>query len=119
MASNVNIRSYRVQQVSRKAGRRKLFLSKIKVSPETQKVVAIMIAIALVAGLAITQFFHGQVVNTRASVIQLQSKNAVIANENIRLLATRAQLASKTKVASHAGAKLHLFEPEKGQVHRM
>ncbi len=119
MASNVNIRSYRLQQVSRKVGRRKLLLSKIKISPEAQKVVAIMIAIALVTGLAITQFFHGQVVNTRTRVIQLQSKNAVIGNENIRLLATRAQLASKTKVASHAGAKLHLFEPEKGQVHRM
>jgi hypothetical protein len=78
-----------------------------------------MVAIALVTGLAITQFLHGQVVNTRTKVIQLQSKNAVVGNENIRLLATRAQLASKTKVASHAGAKLHLFEPEKGQVHRM
>ena len=78
-----------------------------------------MVAIALITGLAITQFFHGQVQNTRTSVMQLQGKNAVIGNENMRLLATRAQLASKTKIVSHAGVKLHLFEPGKGQVHRM
>ena len=119
MASNVNIRSYRRQQVSLKAGRRKLFLAKITISTETQKVMAIMVAIALITGLAITQFFHGQVQNTRTSVMQLQGKNAVIGNENMRLLATRAQLASKTKIVLHAGIKLHLFEPEKGQVHRM
>ena len=119
MASNVNIRSYKLQQASLKAGRRKVFLANITISPEVKKVMAIMVVIALVAGLAITQFFHGQIVNTKARVIQLQSKTSVIGNENVRLLATRAQLASKTQIASHAGAKLNLFEPEKGQVHRM
>lgn len=119
MASNVNIRSYRLQQASHKAGRRKLFLSKITVSQESRKVIVVMVALALVMGLALTQFFHGQVANTRTKAMQLQSKNAVIANENMRLLAARAQLASKTKIVAHAGAKLHLFEPEKGQVHRM
>jgi hypothetical protein len=119
MASNVNIRSYKLQQASLKAGRRKVFLSKITLSQGSWKIMAITVAIALVSGLAITQFLHGQFVNTRATVIQLQSKNAAIGNENMRLLATRAQLASKTKIVSHAGAKLHLFEPDKGQVHRM
>jgi len=119
MASNVNIRSYKLQQASLKAGRRKVFLANITISPEVKKVTAIIVAFALVAGLAITQFFHGQVVNTKAMVMLLQSKNSVIGNENVRLLAARAQLASKTQVASHAGAKLNLFEPEKGQVHRM
>jgi uncharacterized protein HemX len=119
MASNVNIRSYRLQQASLKAGRRKVFLSKISISSEAQKVMAIMVAIALITGLAITQFFHGHIVKTKNSVMQLQSKNAVVGNENMRLLATRAQLASKTKIVSLARVKLHLFEPEKGQVHRM
>jgi len=119
MASNVNIRSYRLQQASLKAGRRKLFLSKMALSQEAWKIMAGMVAGALLIGLAITQFFHGQVVSTRATVIQLQSKNAVIGNENMRLLASRAQLASKAKIVSHAGAKLNLFEPEKGQVHRL
>ena len=119
MASNVNIRSYRLQQASLKAGRRKVFLAKISISSETQKVMAIMVAVALITGLSITQFFHGHIVKTKANVMQLQSKNAVVGNENMRLLATRAQLASKTKIVAHAGAKLNLFEPEKGQVHRM
>lgn len=96
-----------------------MLLSKITLSPAVRKVVVIMVATALVMGLAITQFFHGQVVDTRTRVMQLQSKNAVISNENIRLLAARAQLASKTKIVSHAGVRLNLFEPEKGQVHRM
>ena len=80
---------------------------------------AIIAAIAVVLGLATTHFLHGQVLNTKTKVMQLQSSNSAIANENVRLLATRAQLASKNKIVSHAGAKLNLFEPEKGQVHRL
>jgi uncharacterized protein HemX len=119
MASNVTARNYRLRQAPIKAGRRKSSLFNVTVSGEVRRVMAIMVAIALVMGLAITQFFHGRVVDTKASVIQLQSKNAAVSNENIRLLAARAQLTSKAKIVSHAGTKLNLFEPEKGQVHRM
>ncbi len=49
----------------------------------------------------------------------MQARNITVANENIRLLATRAQLASKTHIVSLAERKLNLFEPDKGQVRRM
>lgn len=119
MASNVTLRNYRLQQAPLRAGRRKMSRLNLAISAEIRRVMAIMVAVSLVAGLAITQFFHGQVVDTRARVIELQNKNATIANENVRLLATRAQLTSKTQIVSHAKTKLNLFEPEKGQVHRM
>lgn len=119
MASNVTIRNYRLQQAPLRAGRRKASLFNGTLTGEVRKSMAIMVAIAFVMGLTITQFFHGQVVDTRAKAIQLQGKNRAISNENVRLLATRAQLASKAQIVSHAGVKLNLFEPEKGQVHRM
>jgi len=119
MASNVNIRSCRLRQVPLKVGSRKMNWFALAIPGEIRKVLAVTVVIALMAGMFITQFFHGQVVDTRARVLQLQSKNAAIGNENIRLLATRAQLASKANIVSHAGVKLNLFEPEKGQVHRM
>ena len=50
---------------------------------------------------------------------QLQARNITVANKNIRLLATRAQLASKTHILALAERKLNLFEPDKGQVRRM
>ena len=118
MASNVTLKNYRLQQAPLKARRRKMSFNLI-VSLEERKVLAVMVAIAFVTGLTITQFFHGQLVDTRTRVVQLQGKNSAIANENVRLLAARAQLASKIQVVSHAGTKLNLFEPEKGQVHRM
>ena len=118
MAANV-IRNYRLQQTTLKAGRRKVPLFNLVLSREERNILAIIVAVALVTGLAITQFFHGQVVDTKARALQLQSKNSAISNENVRLLATRAQLASKLHIVSYARAKLNLFEPEKGQVHRM
>lgn len=119
MASHVNVRNYRLQQAPLRTGRKETPSLKALFSMEEQKTIGIVAAVILVLGLTFTQFFHGQIVDSKAKVQQLQSKNSAIANENIRLLATRAQLASKASIVSHAKVKLNLFEPEKGQVHRM
>jgi hypothetical protein len=119
MAIQVNMRTYRPQPVSSKTGRRAAPRFSITLSGEQWRCLAILVAIALVAGLVITHFFHGKLVDMRARAEQLRVVNTAIGNENVRLLATRAQLSSKTYIVSRVGTKLNLFEPEKGQLHRM
>jgi len=86
---------------------------------EQGKMLAAMAGVALVLGLTLTQVFHGQMVDIQAKAGQLQARNTAIASENVRLLAARAQVASKTQVAALAKTKLKLFEPDQGQVRRM
>ncbi|MCL1980066.1 MAG: hypothetical protein FWG62_03195 [Proteobacteria bacterium] len=78
-----------------------------------------MAGMALVLGLVFTQVFHGQVADLRVKAEQLHATNTGIANENVRLLTARAQVASKTQITALAKTKLQLFEPDQGQVRRM
>lgn len=120
MTPNVSVRTYRPrQQASIREERQANPRFNTCLSGETRKYIAVVVAVALVAGLAITQFFYGQMMDMRARAEQLRGQNASIYNENVRLLAFRAQLASKTHVVAIAGTKLNLFEPDKGQVRRM
>ena len=120
MTPNVSVRTYRPrQQASLREERQANPRFNACLSGETRKYIAVVVAVALVAGLAITQFFYGQMMDMRARAEQLRGQNASIYNENVRLLASRAQLASKTHVVAIAGTKLNLFEPDKGQVRRM
>lgn len=119
MALQVNVRTYRPQPVSSKTGRQAAPRFSMTLSGEQWRCIAILVAIALVAGLIITHFFHGKLVDMRARAEQLRVVNTAIGNENVRLLASRAQLSSKTYIVSRVGTKLNLFEPEKGQLHRM
>lgn len=120
MTPNVSVRTYRPrQQASLREERQANPRFNVCLSGETRKYIAVVVVVALVAGLAITQFFYGQMMDMRARAEQLRGQNASIYNENVRLLAFRAQLASKTHVVAIAGTKLNLFEPDKGQVRRM
>lgn len=119
MALQVNVRTYRPQPVSSKTGRKAAPRFNMTLSGEQWRCIAILVAIALVAGLTITHFFHGKLVDMRARAEKLRVVNTAIGNENVRLLANRAQLSSKTYIVSRVGTKLNLFEPEKGQLHRM
>ena len=119
MASTVNIRTYRPQQLSVRESRRAIPHLRIARGREQRRVLSVAASIALVAGLAITQLLHGRISDALERSQQLQARNITVANENIRLLATRAQLASKTHIVSLAERKLNLFEPDKGQVRRM
>jgi uncharacterized protein HemX len=83
------------------------------------KILAIVVVAALVIGLGATQFLHGHMTDMQARVEQVRAKNTAIANENVRLLAARAQVASKTQVTALAKTKLKLFEPDQAQVRRM
>ena len=120
MVPNVSVRTYRPrQQLFSKEKPRRRFRYSLHLSFEQGKIIGIVLAIALVTSLALTQFFHGQLSSMQAQAEKLQARNNMIANENIRLLASRAQVASKTHIAALARTKLKLFEPDQGQVRRM
>jgi hypothetical protein len=119
MISNVHVRSYRPPQISLRTDCRKVSRFTLALSGEQRKIVAVMVVGALIAGLAITHFFSLCAQDAKVRVEQLQTLNTTVGNENVRLLATRAQLASKNHVVALAGVKLNLFVPEKTQVHRM
>jgi len=115
----MHVRIYRPRQVVlSKAKARKR--SDAFLFPRGQgKMLAAMAGVALALGLTLTQVFHGQMVDIRAEAELLQARNSAIASENVRLLAARAQVASKTQVTALAQTKLKLFEPDQGQVRRM
>ena len=120
MGSNANVRIYRPpQQVASRARRREAPWFSLGLSTELRKWAAVMATVALVLGLVVTQFFHGQMVDMRSRAEKVRILNTNISNENVRLLSVRAQLASRTQIVSLAGKKLNLFEPVQGQVHRM
>jgi hypothetical protein len=119
MALSVNIRTYRPQQLSVRESRRVVLRSRIALSREQRWLLTATAGVALAVGLAITQLLYGQVKEATERSQLLQARNSTVANENIRLLATRAQLASKAHILAVAERKLNLFEPDKGQVRRM
>lgn len=83
------------------------------------KRLGLMMMAAIVIGLGFTQIIHVRVTDLRGKADHLQVSYSVFADENKRLMATEAQLASKTQVVELAKRKLKLFEPDQGQVRRM
>jgi hypothetical protein len=120
MTPHINVRAYRPRQVTlAKEKHRKKTRRFVLLSPDQRKQPGLMVVMALVMGLGLTQFFHVRIVELRARIDQLQTSNAVIANENNRIEAASVQLTSKTQIVALAKRKLKLFEPDHGQVRRM
>ena len=59
MASSVNIRTYRPQQLAVRESRRAFPRLRIALSRDERRVLIVAAGLALMAGLAITQLFHG------------------------------------------------------------
>ncbi len=119
MATQINTRAYRPPQMAFKSEPRTWGCIRLALSAGQKKILAIAVGVGLVTGLAATQMVAGRIDAAQVRAQQLQVANATISNENVRLLAARAQLASKTHITALAERKLRLFEPVKGQVHRM
>ena len=83
------------------------------------KQLSLMVVVALVIGLGLTQFFHVRMLELQAKVGQIQVRISVIAAENQRLVNADVQVTSTTQVVALAERKLKLFEPNKEQVRRM
>lgn len=115
-----NVRAYRPRQV--------MFANK---KPENHspgaslpssnqcKLLALTAAAALIISLGLMQYLHCRIGELRAGIDRLQARNSIISQENTRLEAIGAQVASRTQVVALAKRKLKLFEPDHGQVHRM
>lgn len=119
MVTNVKVRRYRPQQAVFNPGRRKAAHLDLTFSREQYKALGVLIAVALVLGLLITQVVHHRSLAVKADIERLQSKQASLGDEQVRLFATRAQLMSKSHVLAIAGTKFDLFEPDATQVRRM
>ncbi|QQG65345.1 cell division protein FtsL [Desulfobulbus oligotrophicus] len=83
------------------------------------RVFAVVALVVLVLGIGLTQIIQTAMSDLQERASHLRSGNIAVANENVRLLATRAQLSSKAQVIALAGTRLHLFEPDQKQVRRM
>ena len=120
MMPNVSVRTYRPRQM---AAMREEQVEKSRnplcLSGALRRFAVAACLVALVAGLVITQLFYGQMMEMRAKAEQLQGANTRIYNQNVSLLAQRAQLSSKDRVLAVAGIRLQLFEPDQRQVRRM
>jgi cell division protein FtsL len=82
-----------------------------------QLAVLVVSVVILVSGLSM--FLHGQVNRELAVLDQVQSMRRELGNENIRLLANRAELASLAHVEKIASARLGLYLPADGQEIRL
>ena len=120
MPPHIKVCAYRPRQVTlAKEKPRKNTRRFVLLSPDQCKQLGFMVVVALVIGMGMTQFFYFKIVDLRAKVDQLQTSNTAIANENNRIEAANAQVASKTQIVAIAQRKLKLFKPDHGQVRRL
>ena len=119
MVTNVNVRNFRQKPMSLTSGRQLKPGVKIALPAESLKYLVGAIVLAVFMGSIMSYGLHGRILSARERVQQLRAENSVVATKNVHLLAARAQLTSKMQVVALAEKKLKLFEPEKGQVHRM
>lgn len=120
MVPNVGVRTYRPRQMGTLQDEHQAkWRFRLNFSSNVRRFLAISCLVALVAGLLITQFFYGQMMDMRSRAEQLQGVNNQIYTQNVTLLAHRARLISKDRVVAVAAVKLNLFEPDQRQVRRM
>jgi len=80
---------------------------------------AVILLIAITAVFAVSEFMHWRIGGAQATLAQLQSVRREVGSESISLLAARARLMSNDHVAAIAAARLQLYRPEAGQLHRL
>ena len=119
MVTNVNVRNFRQKPMSLTSTRPAKPGIRISFPAEYLRYLLAAVVLAAVMGSIMSYGLHGRILGARERVQQLRAENSIVATKNVHLLAARAQLASKLQVVALAEKKLKLFEPEKGQVHRM
>jgi len=120
MTPNVSVRTFKPrQQVFSKEQPMARPRFRCSFPVEQAKVLAIVSAVVVVLGVGLAQIIQGGMGDLQGRAEQLRTRNTAVADENVRLLAARAQLSSKAQVVALAKTKLHLFEPDQRQVRRM
>ncbi len=88
----------------------------------TGKQRAFLLGVAVCAGcIGMTSVFalHARAVTAQQGLQEVQRAYAALDSEHVQLLATRAQLSSRERIAKVAETRLQLFEPVAGQVQQM
>ena len=80
-------------------------------------VIVLLVATAVV--IALSQFLHWQIVREQGLLSQLETVRIAKGSDNMALLAERAKLTSEPHVEAVAAARLGLYPPSSGQVHRL
>jgi hypothetical protein len=80
---------------------------------------AVVLCITVAVSFGVSQLFNWRISNERTTLEQLQSVRRDVGTENISLLAARARLMSKDHVEAVVGARMQLYRPENGQLHRL
>ncbi|MDD2464540.1 MAG: hypothetical protein PHI97_11140 [Desulfobulbus sp.] len=120
MVPNVSARTYRPRQMAAfQEARRVKNGFQIRLPNSVRRFLAVTCLAALVAGLLITQYFYGQMMDMRTQAEQLRGLHAQMYNQSVELRAHRAQLSSKDHIVALASVKLDLYEPGQRQVRRM
>jgi cell division protein FtsL len=119
MGMQINTRTYRPAQMAYRSERSKLSGLQVTLSSGQKKILAVFVGVFVMTMLVVAGLIAGRIDTIEARVQQMQATNIALVNEHVRLLASRAQLSSKDHITALAERKLHLFEPVKGQVHRM
>lgn len=120
MVTNVNVKVYgsghNASLMRQRVASRPILSSSVK---EMRKPVMHVAILVLLVVLGVSQIFAWQVGKTVEAVTQLKAEGALLADENVRLRARKAQLSSKKHIEAVASARLELFAPGKKQVYRM
>ena len=120
MTPNVSVRTFKPrQQVFSKEQPQARPRFRCSFPVQQAKMLAVASAVLVVVGVGLTQIIQGRMSELQGRAEQLRARNTAVADENVRLLAARAQLSSKAQVVALAKTKLLLFEPDQRQVRRM
>ncbi len=87
-----------------------------EVSQRLIRLAAVIIFTGIVVVFSAGRFMHGRIESAAGRIEQLQAVRSRVGNENIRLLAARAQLASEKNVVKEAAQRFQLMVPVKGQI---
>lgn len=122
MITNVSVRPYRPGAVcSTSVARRKVRRKPLAISPpkQLQRPLAVILIAAVVVVAGVSQLFSWQIQSAQKTLQQVQQRQNVLDDSHMALLAKRAQLTSESHIQALAGARLELYMPSKGQVHKM
>jgi len=119
MMTGISSRMFRPQTIN--VGIRQQVIARTNpvMSRQVARRVALMLCIGIFVVFVFSQFMRWQIVASVNQLEELQTARNRIGNENISLLAKRAQLISREYIIDQVGTRFQLFIPHKDQMQRL
>ncbi len=120
MITNISVRPYR-SACDTSLARRKVRRKPLAISPpkQLQRPLAVILIAVLLVVAGVSQLFSWRIQKAQKVLQQVQQQQKVLDSLHMVLRAKRAQLTSESHIQALAGARLELYMPAKGQVHKM